>query len=130
MLQGGDHPGRPTYNALVVFADGAYFELIAWRSPSPGERWWELLNAHGDGIVYFALLPPDTATTVAGAKDRGLAYSGPHDGGRVRPDGERLLWQTARPRRTACPFCAATRPPAPCACPKATPECTPTAPAA
>lgn len=104
VLQGGDHPGRPTYNALVVFADGSYFELIAWRSPSPGERWWELLNAHGDGIVDFALLPPDTATTVAGAKDRGLAYSGPHDGGRVRPDGERLQWQTARPPSHDLPF--------------------------
>ena len=104
VLQGGDHPGRPTYNALVVFADGAYFELIAWRSPSPGERWWELLNAHGDGIVDFALLPPDTATTVAGAKDRGLAYSGPHDGGRVRPDAERLQWQTARPPSHDLPF--------------------------
>ena len=53
VLQGGEHPGRPTYNALVVLADGAYFELIAWRSPSPGDRWWELLNQHGDGIVDF-----------------------------------------------------------------------------
>lgn len=104
VLQGGDHPGRPTYNALVVFADGAYFELIAWRSPSPGERWWELLNQHGEGIVDFALLPPGTAATVTGANERGLAYSGPHDGGRLRPDGERLQWQTARPPSADLPF--------------------------
>ena len=104
VLQGGDHPGRPTYNALVVLADGAYFELIAWRSPSPGDRWWELLNQHGDGIVDFALLPPGTAATVKEANGRGLAYSGPHDGGRLRPDGERLKWQTARPPSTDLPF--------------------------
>ena len=104
VLQGGEHPGRPTYNALVVLADGAYFELIAWRSPSPGDRWWELLNQHGDGIVDFALLPPGTAATVSNAKARGLAYSGPHDGGRLRPDGERLQWQTARPPSADLPF--------------------------
>ncbi|KRD46303.1 glyoxalase [Acidovorax sp. Root275] len=104
VLQGGEHPGRPTYNALVVLADGAYFELIAWRSPSPGDRWWELLNQHGDGIVDFALLPPGTAATVSNAQARGLAYSGPHDGGRLRPDGERLQWQTARPPSADLPF--------------------------
>ncbi len=104
VLQGGEHPGRPTYNALVVLEDGAYFELIAWRSPSPGDRWWELLNQHGDGIVDFALLPPGTAATVSGAQARGLAYSGPHDGGRLLPDGERLQWQTARPPSADLPF--------------------------
>lgn len=104
VLHGGEHPGRPTYNALVVFADGAYFELIAWRSPAPGDRWWELLQQHGEGIVDFALLPPGTAATVSGAQARGLPYSGPHDGGRLRPDGERLQWQTARPPSADLPF--------------------------
>ena len=28
VVRGGDHPGGATHNALVVFADGAYFELI------------------------------------------------------------------------------------------------------
>jgi catechol 2,3-dioxygenase-like lactoylglutathione lyase family enzyme len=35
VLRGGEHPGRSTHNALVVFADGVYFELIAWRAPRP-----------------------------------------------------------------------------------------------
>lgn len=104
VLQGGEHPGRPTHNALVVFADGSYFEIIAWRSPAPGDRWWELLNQHGEGFVDFALLPPDTASTVAAAQARGLVFSGPHDGGRLRPDGERLQWQTARPPSHDLPF--------------------------
>lgn len=104
VLRGGDHPGRATHNALVVFADGSYLELIAWREPSPTERWWQLLQKHGEGIVDFALLPRDTATTVADAKARGLALEGPLDGGRVRPDGERLRWQTARPTSADLPF--------------------------
>jgi catechol 2,3-dioxygenase-like lactoylglutathione lyase family enzyme len=104
VLRGGDHPGRATHNALVVFGDGSYLELIAWREPSPTERWWQLLQKHGEGIVDFALLPRDTATTVADAKARGLALEGPLDGGRVRPDGERLRWQTARATSADLPF--------------------------
>ena len=104
VLRGGDHPGRPTHNALVVFADGSYLELIAWKSPAPQERWWPLLQRHGEGIVDFALLPQDTAETVAGAARRGLVLEGPLAGGRLRPDGERLQWQTARPSSADLPF--------------------------
>lgn len=104
VVRGGDHPGRATHNALVVFADGSYFELIAWREPSPTERWWQLLQRHGEGIVDFALLPASTAATVADVKARGLLLDGPLDGGRVRPDGERLRWQTARSPSADLPF--------------------------
>lgn len=104
VVRGGDHPGRATHNALVVFGDGSYFELIAWREPSPTERWWQLLQRHGEGIVDFALLPRSTAATVADAKARGLLLEGPLDGGRVRPDGERLRWQTARSPSPDLPF--------------------------
>jgi catechol 2,3-dioxygenase-like lactoylglutathione lyase family enzyme len=104
VLRGGEHPGRPTYNALVVFADGSYFELIAWKAPAPQDRWWQLLQRHGEGIVDFALLPTSTADTVTAAAQRGLVLDGPIDGGRQRPDGERLLWQTARPPSPDLPF--------------------------
>ncbi|SFM58934.1 VOC family protein [Variovorax sp. OV329] len=104
VLRGGEHPGRSTHNALVVFADGSYLELIAWRAPAPQERWWQLLQRHGEGIVDYALLPPGTADTVAAAAQRGLQLEGPLDGGRLRPDGERLHWQTARPGTADLPF--------------------------
>lgn len=102
--RGGDHPGRPTHNALVVFADGSYLELIAWREPAPQERWWRLLQRHGEGIVDYALLPRSTVNTVADAAQRGLLLDGPLAGGRVRPDGEQLRWQTARPPSPDLPF--------------------------
>jgi catechol 2,3-dioxygenase-like lactoylglutathione lyase family enzyme len=101
---GGAHPGRATHNALVVFADGSYFELIAWKKPAPDERWWQLLQRHGEGIVDFALLPHDTGAVVAAARERGLALDGPLEGGRLRPDGERLHWRTARAPSPDLPF--------------------------
>lgn len=105
VLPGGQHPGRTSHNALVVFADGAYLELIAWRAPAPEERWYRTLSAHGQGLVDYALLPPDTAEALAQAQARGLhTLTGPLDGGRLRPDGAQLRWQTARHATPDVPF--------------------------
>lgn len=105
---GGRHPGRNTRNALVVFEDGAYLELITYSAPSPDERWWRELDAHGDGLVDFALLPHDLPAAVAQAQARGLAgITGPLPGGRMRPDGERVEWQTARQASHDLPFLCA-----------------------
>lgn len=108
VVPGGRHPGRNTRNALVVFEDGSYLELITYTAPSPGERWWRELDAHGEGFVDFALLPQDLPATVARAKSRGVDdITGPLPGGRVRPDGERVEWQTARQARHDLPFLCA-----------------------
>lgn len=108
VLPGGRHPGRNTQNALVVFEDGAYLELITYTAPSPEERWWRELDAHGDGYVDFALLPQDLPAVLAQAQARGLAgITGPLPGGRLRPDGERVAWQTARQSRHDLPFLCA-----------------------
>lgn len=105
VLVGGQHPGRTSHNALIVFADGAYLEIIAWRAPAPEERWYRTLRDHGEGLVDFALLPHDTAQMLAEARARGLdTLTGPLAGGRVRPDGEQLRWQTARHATPDVPF--------------------------
>lgn len=105
VLAGGEHPGRTSHNALVVFEDGAYLELIAWRGPAPQERWWRTLQADGEGLVDFALLPPDAAQALEAARGRGLTtLYGPVDGGRVRPDGAQLRWTTARHETPDVPF--------------------------
>ena len=101
---GGDHPGRATHNALVVFQDGSYFELIAWKGPEEAHPWWPKLSRFGPGIVDFALLPGTTPQVVAQALSRGLAYQPPVDGGRLRPDGVELRWQNARPATPDLPF--------------------------
>jgi hypothetical protein len=108
VVPGGPHPGRNTRNALIVFEDGAYLELITYAAPSPDERWWRELDAHGDGLVDFALLPQDLTAAVAQAQARGLTdIRGPLPGSRDRPDGVQLAWQTARQARHDLPFLCA-----------------------
>jgi catechol 2,3-dioxygenase-like lactoylglutathione lyase family enzyme len=100
---GGKHAGRTSHNALIVFADGTYIELIAWTGPAQ-ERWYDLHAKHGEGLIDFALLPEDTPGAVAEAASRGLAMAAPQDGGRVRPDGQELRWQIARQPSFDLPF--------------------------
>ncbi len=65
---GGVHHGGVSHNALVVFADGAYFEIIAYREEAPANRWWRVLTTAGEGIVDFAVLPENTERDVAAAR--------------------------------------------------------------
>jgi catechol 2,3-dioxygenase-like lactoylglutathione lyase family enzyme len=101
---GGRHPGRTSHNALVVFEDGAYLELIAWPEPGPAERWYNVLTAHGEGFMDFALIPEDVPRAIDAARSRGLAMNGPIDGSRVRPDGRELRWRTGRQTTFDLPF--------------------------
>lgn len=104
VVRGGRHPGRTSHNALVVFADGAYIELIAWTAPGLADRWYNVLAKHGEGLMDFALLPESVPRAIDEARSRGLALEGPIDGGRVRPDGRELRWQTARQHTFDLPF--------------------------
>lgn len=101
---GGVHHGGVSHNALVIFADGSYFELIAYRQAAPDVRWWQVLSKAGEGLVDFALLPENTERDVASVRGRGLDLDGPIAGGRLRPDGARLDWQIVRPKTTDLPF--------------------------
>jgi catechol 2,3-dioxygenase-like lactoylglutathione lyase family enzyme len=101
---GGVHHGGVSHNALIVFEDGSYFEIIAYREAAPTNRWWRVLTTAGEGIVDFAVLPEDTARDVDAARKRGLQLDGPTPGGRLRLDGVRLDWQIVRPTTTDLPF--------------------------
>jgi hypothetical protein len=101
---GGVHHGGVSHNALVIFADGSYFELIAYRQAAPDVRWWQVLSKAGEGFVDFALLPQDAGRDAAAARSRGLDLDGPTAGGRLRLDGARLDWQIVRPKTTDLPF--------------------------
>lgn len=104
VVVGGKHPGRLSHNALVVFEDGSYFELITWSADAPAEAWWHILQQQGEGLIDFALLPSSTAQVVSNAQARGLDIVGPIDGGRQRPDGQELKWTTARQKTRDLPF--------------------------
>ena len=104
---GGEHADGNSHNALIAFSDGTYLELIAFKRPPPPEHLFARGVAQGEGIITYALLPDDIEADVAAAKQRGLDLEGPYPGGRLRPDGVRLEWQTARASTPDLPFLCA-----------------------
>lgn len=100
---GGEHVGGDTHNALVAFADDSYLEIIAFKRPAPGHRWWDKTST-GGGLVDFALLPGAIEQDIAVARERGAAYVGPTPGGRLRPDGQQVSWQIGAPPTADLPF--------------------------
>ena len=104
VVRGGDHPGGATHNALVIFEDGAYFELIAFKQPAEEHHWWRKGARVGEGLLDYALLPGAIAEDIAAARARGLALEGPNPGGRWRPDGVQVAWQIGRGGTPDLPF--------------------------
>ena len=123
---GGRHEGIPTENALVVFADGSYLELLAARDPglrphlrerARGEDWARTLHeatalgrrflpllAGPDGVADLVLRGAPLARLAREARRRGHVLTGPTAMQRVRPDGEVLSWQLLLPERLEIPF--------------------------
>lgn len=102
---GGEHPSMGSHNALIALADSTYIELVAFKDKSLAEKsYWrrgvERLRI-GEGFGGFVLASNDLANDVAQINGRGAAamlllkYDEPQAGSRVRPDGQRVEWQTA-----------------------------------
>jgi catechol 2,3-dioxygenase-like lactoylglutathione lyase family enzyme len=94
---GGEHADGATHNVLITFFDGTYLELIAFKEPDRPQThpWWPRLAA-GEGLADFALLSNDLVADAQRWQTHGLHLQGPSDGGRLRPDGQRLEWRTVR----------------------------------
>lgn len=92
---GGWHTGGATHNSLISFADGSYFELIAFAEPDREQphKWWPRF-AKGEGTADYAMLATDLAAEADRLRRAGLTAEGPVDGGRQRPDGETLVWRS------------------------------------
>lgn len=109
VVPGGEHAGGMTHNALIAFQDGSYIELIAFIDPEKRSthRWWPRLWK-GGGLVDFALLCNNLPAEVDAINGRGLTIPPPEGNGRLRPDGERLEWQSSYPQavvgETGMPF--------------------------
>jgi catechol 2,3-dioxygenase-like lactoylglutathione lyase family enzyme len=104
VAQGGRHQHAPTQNALIYFADGTYLELIEWTAPAPGEKWYERLSRHGEGLVDFAFVPSQIGKAIEQAKACDVIYDGPNDGSRMKASGELVRWQLGWPLSYALPF--------------------------
>lgn len=100
---GGTHADGLTHNALVTFRDGTYLELIAFVDPSdPRDNQWswrtfvQKTATLGGGLIDYCMASDDLLAEVAALRERGLQVKDPTEGGRQRPDGETLLWRSAR----------------------------------
>jgi len=95
VVRGGKHP-IGTHNALIAFADGSYFELIAFLKPNTGHPWQTALDK-GGGIIDFCMRTDDLAADVESMHRAGAKIGNPSPLTRDRPDGYHLSWVLAIP---------------------------------
>lgn len=97
---GGVHPGRGTRNALLGIGSGRYLEVIA---PDPAQTGIPATRAELPAMLKLLREPRlvDWAVhtlSIAAVAERlqkyGVAFHGPTQGSRARPDGRVLHWQT------------------------------------
>ena len=91
VVPGGRHPGVGTDNALIVFRDGAYLELLAFHEPRPDHRWWTPL-ARGGGLVDFCLQTDDLGGDAKTLRQAGVEMGEVERRNRQRPDGVEVRW--------------------------------------
>lgn len=116
VVAGGVHTGNSTHNALIPFQDGTYIELLAptsnsFRTMQPVKDgtpqmpyYLARMVEDGEGLAGFALWVYGIEQIVDDAAVRGIAMSGPSEGGRQRHDGVDLLWKVAIPDTPGLPF--------------------------
>ncbi len=95
VVRGGKHP-IGTHNALIAFADGSYFELIAFIKPDTGHPWQTALEK-GGGIVDFCMSTDNLAADLDSLRRAGAKVGNPSPLTRDRPDGYHLSWVLAIP---------------------------------
>jgi hypothetical protein len=95
---GGPHT-EVTHMALLGFRDGSYLELIAPQDPHsqmpPGQR-WRVAMAKDAGPCAWAIGVSDVGAEVKRLSNKGIASVGPIAGGRQKPDGTKLAWESGR----------------------------------
>ena len=92
---GGVHPGRGTRNAVLSLGERRYLEIIA---PDPAQQkivhFPQVREMKEPRLIGWAVHPPDIAATAKLLRDNQIAFQGPDDGSRKRPDGLVLNWKT------------------------------------
>jgi Glyoxalase-like domain len=92
---GGVHPGRGTRNALLSLGERRYLEIIA---PDPAQHeivhFPQIREMTDPRLIGWAVHPPDIAAIAKQLRENQIAFTGPEDGSRKRPDGHVLTWKT------------------------------------
>jgi hypothetical protein len=94
---GGVHPGRGTCNALLSLGPRCYLEILA---PDPKQQmltWFrDLPQLVEPRLVGWMAHPGNLTSLVERLRHSGIAYDGPQESSRVRPDGRTLRWKLLR----------------------------------
>jgi hypothetical protein len=98
-VPGGAHSNHATEMALVSFPDGSYLELMGIQPHAEAEavarhEWAKFLQENA-GPCAWVMREKNLAAEVSRLKAAGVAVAAPVGGGRTRPDGERLEWETS-----------------------------------
>ena len=107
---GGSHPGRGTRNALLSLGAGHYLEIVAPDPAQPESKEGqvaEMAKLERPLLGGWAVTSTGLAAELERIRANGLEMQGPFPGGRDRPDGGKLSWQTAfvsGPLGTSLPF--------------------------
>jgi hypothetical protein len=98
-VYGGAHTNHASEMALISFPDGSYLELMGIQpNADPAAvraHEWSAFLTRNAGPCAWALRPSDIKAEVARLKASGIQVSDPTNGGRERPDGVKLAWQTS-----------------------------------
>jgi len=84
---GGVHPGRGTRNALLSLGERRYLEIMAPDLP-------QIRQMTEPRLIGWAVHPPNIAAVAKQLSENKIAFTGPDDGSRKRPDGRVLNWKT------------------------------------
>ena len=92
---GGSHPGKGTRNALLSLGDLRYLEIVAPDPAQPRLEWFGAIRDMDEPrLIGWAARAGDITTVAQHLRDAQIAFTGPHAGSRVRPDGTKLEWRT------------------------------------
>jgi hypothetical protein len=92
---GGVHPGRGTQNALLSLGRLHYLEIIAPDPNQPEVKQFAMIkDFRTPRLVTWAAHPGDLHAIAKKLKAKGIAFEGPRDGSRARPDGRMLKWKS------------------------------------
>jgi hypothetical protein len=93
-IYGGVHPGRGTRNSLLSLGERSYLELMA---PDPKQErltaFPALPKLDEPKLIGWVVHTDNIDAVARKLRGSGLAFRGPADGTRKRPDGRELRWR-------------------------------------
>lgn len=104
---GGRHASNTTENALIIFEDGSYLELLAPTGDEPANTDavdFRALIHTGEGFAGYALISQDIKGDIEDIRERKGWIDDPKMGKRITGDGDELQWQTATVKGKLSPF--------------------------